>query len=414
MEFKYEESFKYPTTVVLNLTDNCNLACRYCFVQQKPHYMTLDVAKKSIDFIVNNYNLKKEKNQIRKEERKTVIFFGGEPMLMYDEIIVPLINYMENTYDLNEFNLHITTNGTLLNKERIDFLKKYNIFPLLSIDGGKQTQDYNRPCKNKKESSFDLIEKNIPYLLETFPDIVFRSTVYKDSINNLFEDFLYAESMGFKFYTCVPDARSHSWNEEDLETYKNQINKIVIYIINHYLNDWQPKIMFNNLYKALRMVIIHDKNRQYEPNTKTPLRCGLGTVACSINYCGQIFGCQEQDSRVENGEYFYLGTVDTGIDEERQKRLIDDYLSSTCECEKPGECETCVMKSECYHGCPSTQKDLFNNPGLCSYLVCQDNRHIFNCARTMMKILVNDDNILFKDFLETNVKKIYEEGGCII
>jgi len=32
MEFEYLEWYKYPTNVVLNLTDNCNLACRYCFV----------------------------------------------------------------------------------------------------------------------------------------------------------------------------------------------------------------------------------------------------------------------------------------------------------------------------------------------------------------------------------------------
>jgi len=314
--------------------------------------------------------LKKTNNWLTPNERKTIVFFGGEPMLMYDEIIVPLVHYIENVYNLDEFNLHITTNGTLLNKERIDFLKKYNIFPLLSIDGGKQTQDYNRPCKDKKESSFDLVAENIPYLLKSFPDVVFRSTVYKDSINNLFNDFLYAESMGFKFYTCVPDARSHSWTEDDLELYKNQINKIVSYLINYYLDNLTPKIMFNNLYKALRLVIINDKNRSYVSDTKTPLRCGMGTVSFSVNYCGQIFACQEQDTRAENGEYFYLGTIYEGINEEYQKKIINDYITSTCECEKPGECETCIMKNVCYHGCPSTQKDLFNDPGLCSYLVC--------------------------------------------
>ena len=32
MDFKYLEKYKYPTSIVLNLTDNCNLACIYCFV----------------------------------------------------------------------------------------------------------------------------------------------------------------------------------------------------------------------------------------------------------------------------------------------------------------------------------------------------------------------------------------------
>ena len=43
MSFEYKEKYKYPTKICLNLTDNCNLACRYCFVEQHPHYMTYDI-----------------------------------------------------------------------------------------------------------------------------------------------------------------------------------------------------------------------------------------------------------------------------------------------------------------------------------------------------------------------------------
>jgi sulfatase maturation enzyme AslB (radical SAM superfamily) len=101
--------------------------------------MTLDIAKSAVDLIVNNYNIKKEKGWLGKDERKGVTFFGGEPMLMYDQIIVPLIKYIENTYNINEFHFDITTNGTLLNEERLVFMSKYSIYPLLSIDGDRET-----------------------------------------------------------------------------------------------------------------------------------------------------------------------------------------------------------------------------------------------------------------------------------
>ena len=45
---------------------------------------------------------------------------------------------MEEKYP-NEIDLGITTNGTLLNKEKIDFLYNHKINPLLSIDGAKET-----------------------------------------------------------------------------------------------------------------------------------------------------------------------------------------------------------------------------------------------------------------------------------
>lgn len=32
MEIKYLEKYKYPTSVMLNITDDCNLMCKYCFV----------------------------------------------------------------------------------------------------------------------------------------------------------------------------------------------------------------------------------------------------------------------------------------------------------------------------------------------------------------------------------------------
>ena len=49
MSYIYEEAYKYPTCICLNVTDSCNLACKYCFVQQKPHFMTIDLAKQTID-----------------------------------------------------------------------------------------------------------------------------------------------------------------------------------------------------------------------------------------------------------------------------------------------------------------------------------------------------------------------------
>lgn len=410
-QFTYLEQYQYPTYVMLNLTDNCNLACIYCFVQQKPHYMTLDIAKKSVDFIINNYNIKKEKNILRYNEKKTLVFFGGEPTLMFDQIIIPLIHYIEEVDNLNEFMLHITTNGTLLNEERIKFLAKYNIIPLLSIDGDRETQEYNRPCKNCKESSFDLVKKNIPILLKYFPNTTFRSTVYKDTINNLYNNFLFAESMGFQNFSCIPDIRSQNWTDNDLNNYKLQLIKISEHIMNQYLNNSAPKMYFNNLDRGFDSVIIRDvnvtNNENHEwQNTFTPSRCGLGTNGCSINYKGEIFSCQEQDSRDEKGEYFYIGNIFDGIDKTLQSRVILDYINSFGGCERQNECLKCPLKNECNHGCPSTQKDLFDDPGKCAYIGCKNQQIIFYIAASIMSILVQENNMIFKNIIETKIKRL--------
>ena len=199
MDFKYNDKYQYLSSSMLNVTDDCNLQCRYCFVEQHPHYMTLETAKKAADFLYKNY-IKKQKLQI-KNNRCSIYFFGGEPMLCYNSIIEPLVEYCHQYYP--EITFGMTTNGTLLDKKKINFLKKNNFNLLLSIDGDKETQNYNRPCRNCNQSSFDLIEKNIPYLLKNFPNLCFRSTIYAPTVKNLYKNYLYAESLGFKNYDMI-------------------------------------------------------------------------------------------------------------------------------------------------------------------------------------------------------------------
>ena len=63
-EFEYKEEYGWLTNICLNVTDACNLACRYCFVEQHPHYMTLDVAKQAVHFILDNLEKKNKKLSI--------------------------------------------------------------------------------------------------------------------------------------------------------------------------------------------------------------------------------------------------------------------------------------------------------------------------------------------------------------
>ena len=398
MEFNYLEKYKYPTATVLNLTDNCNLACIYCFVQQKHHYMSLEIAKKSVDFIVNNYNIKEKNNWLYKNEKKRIGFFGGEPMLMFNSIIVPLVEYIENTYNIEEFDFHITTNGTLLNQENLQFLHKYKIKPLLSMDGNKETQDHNRPCKDNNISSFNLLDKNIPTILEHFPNTAFRSTVYKDTINQIYESYLYAESKGFMDYVCIPDSRSHNWTEDDLNLYKQEILKISSHVLSYYLNNERPKTNFTNLNRALFSILDNDlliTQNEEKNNPHTDLfRCGLGTTSCSINYKGDIFTCQEQDSR-ETGDYFYIGNIIDGIDIKLHFKILKDYLDSNGICEKENECQNCLLKIQCSHGCPSVQKDIFNDLRKMPYIMCAEFKFTLNIMLSIMDYLVQTNNQIF-------------------
>ena len=210
----YKPEWKYLTNICLNITNSCNLKCKYCFVEQKSEFIKLETAIQIINYLHKNLLIKRNKFNYPKDYKCRVTFFGGEPTLLFNEIIIPLVNYIESNFK-NDFILSITTNGTLLNKSKILFLKNHNIDVLLSLDGDKYTQDFNRPMKNNK-SSFDQIMKILPILQHYFPNLTMRATIDQDTVDQLFNNYLFAIQHNFTSVDFVPNERQ-KWKEQNLE-----------------------------------------------------------------------------------------------------------------------------------------------------------------------------------------------------
>ena len=140
----------------LNLTQKCNLKCKYCFVTQQPKEMDYKTAKDAVDFYA--------KNALDNLDIPDITFFGGEPLLKFEYIIKPLVEYIRKRY--GDFEISVTTNGTLLDEEKLKFLRDNNVGLLLSIDGDKETQNHNRPFHSGK-GSFDEIDVDL--ILKYYP-----------------------------------------------------------------------------------------------------------------------------------------------------------------------------------------------------------------------------------------------------
>ena len=155
-------------------------------------------------------------------------FFGGEPMIMWDEIIVPLTNWIRNEYQ-KPFSLGITTNGVLLNEDKLNYIKENNIGLLFSCDGAKETQDYNRPFHNGS-SSFDIIEPLMPKILETNEFITFRMTTIPATCHHTFKNIEYAINKGFKSFFIIPNY-FETWDDEHRKILENEMHKYTEYYI---------------------------------------------------------------------------------------------------------------------------------------------------------------------------------------
>ena len=143
-------------SMCLHIAHDCNLRCRYCFASTGDFHgdrllMPLEVAKKAIDFLMENSGSRKHLE---------VDFFGGEPLMNF-EVVRKTVEYgreQEKKYG-KVIRFTITTNGVLLNDEIMDFLNKEMSNVVLSIDGRREIHNNMRKTVNGKPS-FDIVAAN--------------------------------------------------------------------------------------------------------------------------------------------------------------------------------------------------------------------------------------------------------------
>ena len=310
---QYPPDFCYPTNAVLNLTDDCTHRCKMCFVDFHPRRMSLETAQAAVEFVIRN---SKALETYGGGENPSIIFFGGEPLLEYDSIIVPLIEEYGDRVHWS-----ITTNGLLLDEDKVDYFRKHQVNILFSFDGDQKTQDMQRPLKTG-QGSFESNVKNIPYYVLRYPFGEMRATVTKESIPYLYDNFLFAEKMGFGSVDFVMDSRVEiSYSEEDEKNLQQQMDRIAIHILSKLILSNDSVIQFNNLISAFTRL----ESNEYHPGFNNDVwRCGLGTTSVGVGCDGKIYPCQEQSSTLSDD----IGDVFTGIDKDKHWAHIQSYMEA--------------------------------------------------------------------------------------
>ena len=372
------------TSAMLVVTHACPLACRYCFVKQEPSKMTLQTAMDAAQFLIKNAE---ESGAI-----PDINFFGGEPMLMWDEIIVPLTNWIRNEYQ-KPFSLGITTNGVLLTPERLNYLKENNIGFLLSIDGAKETQDYNRPFHNGK-SSFDIIEPLIPQILEINPIVTFRMTAIPATCNYIFDNIQYAINKGFNNFFIIPNYFEH-WDQEHRKILVKEMHKYTEYYIETCRAGKHPITfsIFENCFKDIKKINHAITEKTYRSNCGACTKCGLGSsIFASIHPNGNIFSCQEMTSNEGNDSLFCIGNIYTGIDENKRIALVEKFDNEPVQGD---ECKTCKYNRICSGECVAQNYFINNDIHLMPEMNCWWKRFLLEEAIYVANVLGKEKNEIF-------------------
>lgn len=325
---------------IVNLTDNCNLRCPYCFTEHNTRKIDMGTMKAAISFIL------KEVDRSDKKLIPSIAFFGGEPMLRYEDIIKPTIYWAEETGLVKNYNLRftMTSNGTLFNEENLKFLSDHQVGLLLSMDGDKYTQDNQRPGVNG-QSSFDMI--NTDLILKYYPGVTFRSAIEPRNVSHMLENYIFARNKGFKNYFITPNLYAE-WTDDQLKIAMEQLACIAQVIYNDVSTDQTP-LEWNDFKQTIQELFIPN---EYKIDYG---HCGIGTVSVGISTNGDLNGCQEHNTYIDH-DIFYIGNIFTGIDKEKHKRLLSAFREKDHPVFKdnPNRCNSCEFYNHCAsHFCPS-------------------------------------------------------------
>ena len=337
--------YSKPQAVTMLLTNDCNLACSYCFESNKgKDYMPKEMA---LDILKATYNQVDPMAGIF-----TLNMFGGEPLMNWEAFKAVCDYVLENNLKIR---ITATTNLTLLTDEMIDYIDELSIPVLVSVDGIKEVHDKHRCNSFDKviENMKKLIDRDLGYLIEA------RMTVAPDTAKYMYESVKMLVDLGINNIANVP-ASDLEWDAQSIQDYKDNYEKILDMYID-ILNDETNKRNIS-LYKVDQAL-----NLALEPIKEDTSMCNIGNPRWVIvDWKGDIWPCPDYPT-TDNVDLIAgkIGNFYTGVDE---TKVDPKPMVATYELER---CKGCEAISICKSGCPYenyTKNGKFNEPtiGYCT------------------------------------------------
>lgn len=320
------ESIKaaYKTTISLNLISGCNLHCKYCYLTA--HKLPIRKLSKSTFIDVLNF-LADEKNH------KIIFSFagGGEPTLNFN--LIQEIPEICKQYGFTNVLYELTTNGTTLTEEMIDFLKANDFKLYLSLDGDTDVTDSYRVYKDG-HGIFKDVFNNIKLLWKKGVDFECKVLLQPNNMDIL-NQILFFENNKIKFKIDFAVDSFDNQYKTDI-TLLNDIGKQFKRVFCFY----KRKILNNEIIYFDRL-IFDIKRIHY--GLKNDIACSASIHGYNIDIDGDIYSCPMGAS----SKQLSIGNIYNGLNYEK---ILDNQLYA-----KPVDeietCQSCWVKYLCSGGC---------------------------------------------------------------
>ena len=361
-EFEVPQTFAETPilkSLCLHIAHDCNLRCGYCFAGTGDFggyraMMSKETAEKAVEFAIAGSKMR---------HNLELDLFGGEPLLN-PEVVKHVINYVRRReFETGKnIKLTLTTNGTLLNDDIIQFLNDNRVMLVLSLDGKKETHDNMRPFPNKT-GSYDAAVRGFKKVIESRngKNYYLRGT-YTHFNPHFAEDTLDMTKIGKELSVepVVGIDEPYVLTEADLPVLYEEYDKLAKEMIArekagkgfnffHFMIDLTGGPC---VYKRLS-------------------GCGSGTEYLAVTPWGDLYPCHQ----FVGEEKYLMGNVDDGI---TRPDIREEFKE--CNVYSKEKCRNCFAKFYCSGGCAANSYKFHGSINDAYDVSCELERKRVECA----------------------------------
>jgi uncharacterized protein len=291
-------------------------------------------------------------------DRMAISFYGGEPLLEFD-LIQECVQYANLKAEGRIVTFNFTTNGTLLTKEKLQFLVQNDIRITISLDGPDNIHDKHRKFAYTLMGSFEKIIKNLEYIYDTFPEY-YRNNIQFNTVldplnhfsiindfirnNKLFNQSTFSSTLIDDTYAINEISHDEKFDEE----FRYELFKSFLWKTGWLSKeDISPLLIsyYRSLKKLAKMVETIKRDRIPEKFHRGG-PCVPGIQRLFVTTKGELFPCERVS---ESSPVARLGDISSGIDIEKAVRIlnIEQETSEMCRnCWAYYFCTACIAKMD--------------------------------------------------------------------
>jgi uncharacterized protein len=324
-------------SLVMNITNQCNLSCTYCYEfgqdkiatpQGKPKYMDIATAKASVDFLLKQSAGRKSIH---------ITFFGGETLMNFP-LLKEVVTYAKEkaAAEGRSVDFSLTTNATLITPTIIEFLNTNEIGVTVSMDGPPDLQDKRRVYKSGK-GSYATVEPRIRALIAGHRTRAITARVtLTDGVTDVIRIYRHLkDDLGFHEIGFAPVTSSskaeYSIDGKGMEDVVAQFHALADEWLEYALKGRMHG--FTNVSETISE-LLQGVNKSHP--------CGAGIGLLGVSPSGDLTPCH----RFADSDTHALGNVATGIDRAKQS----DFLTRG-HVNAKYDCQSCWARPLCAGGC---------------------------------------------------------------